>query len=211
LLIQHYELDTNSNHFINYKRGEERYNFCQDMSSLRHALVAYVSDPIGEFVENLRRTLHPDLPYLAAHITLLPPRLLQGSESAALHVLEEICGRADPFEVSLGEMKSFIPTTPTVFIGVAEGASQMEDLHSRLNTEVLTFAEKWPYVPHLTIGTMATEPTARQALETSRKCWQQYSGSRRILIDQLTFVREESENCWVDIAPVSLGRRLLSR
>jgi 2'-5' RNA ligase len=180
------------------------------MSSLRHALVAYVSDPISEFVENLRHTLHPDLPYLAAHITMLPPRLLQGSEKAALQLLEKICGHAAPFEVILGEMKSFIPTTPTVFIGVAEGAAQMEELHTRLNTEILTFAEKWSYVPHLTIGAMPTEPAAQQALEISRKCWQQYRGTRRILIDQLTFVREESENCWVDIAPVRLGQRSAS-
>jgi 2'-5' RNA ligase len=181
------------------------------MSSLRYALVAYVSDPIGEFVENLRRTLHPDLPYLAAHITLLPPRLLQGPENSALHALEEICGGAAPFEVSLGEMKSFIPTTPTVFIGVSKGASQLEDLHSRLNTGVLSFAEKWSYVPHLTIGTMASEQAAQRAIDISREYWHQYRGSRRIRIDQLTFVREESENCWIDIAPVPLGGQLVPR
>jgi 2'-5' RNA ligase len=181
------------------------------MSTLRHALVAYVTNPIGEFVENLRRELHPDLPYLAAHITLLPPRLLQGTENAALHVLEDICGAAAPFEVTLGEMKSFVPTTPTVFIGVSEGASQLEDLHARLNTKGLSFAEKWSYVPHMTIGTMATPQAAERALEIARGCWQQYRGTRRILIDQLTFVREESENCWVDLAPVPLGGHLVSR
>jgi 2'-5' RNA ligase len=181
------------------------------MSSLRYALVAYVADPIGAFVENLRRTLHPDLPYLPAHITLLPPRLLQGSENAALHVLEQICSHADPFEVNLGEMESFAPTTPTVFIGVAEGASRLESLHRQLNTGALSFAEKWSYVPHLTIGKMATEPAAGRALETARGCWRQYRGTRRILIDQLTFVREESENCWVDLAPVLLGGHLASR
>jgi 2'-5' RNA ligase len=196
---------------LNYKRGEERYNFGLDMSSLRHALVAYVTNPIGEFVEKLRREIHPDSPYLAAHITLLPPRLLQGSEKSALQLLEQICGQAAPLEVTLGDMESFIPTTPTVFIGLAQGASQLEDLHSRLNIEVLTFAEKWPYVPHMTIGTMATEPAAQRALKIASACWKQYHGTRRILIDQLTFVREESENCWVDLAPVPLGGRLVSR
>jgi len=38
-----------------------RYNFSLDMQNLRHALVAYVKGPVGEFVENLRRELHPGL------------------------------------------------------------------------------------------------------------------------------------------------------
>jgi 2'-5' RNA ligase len=180
------------------------------MPSLRYALVAYVESSIGEFVENLRRELHPDLPLLAAHITLLPPRPLRGSEAAALRVLEEICGRAEPFEVTLGEMESFIPTTPTVFIAVADGASRLEELHNRLNTQELAFTEKWPYVPHLTIAAMATEPAAEQALRLCAERWREYSGSRRILLDRLTFVREDALDRWVDLAPVPLGGSLVS-
>jgi 2'-5' RNA ligase len=181
------------------------------MPSLRYALVAYVKNSIGEFVENLRRELHPDLPLLAAHITLLPPRLLQGTESAALRVLEEICGQVKPFEVSLGEMESFIPTTPTVFVGVENGALRLEELHDQLNTRELSFTEKWPYVPHLTIATMATELAAEKALRISAERWGQYPGSRSILLDRLTFVREDALNQWVDLAPVPLGGSLVSR
>ena len=47
----------------------------------RYALVAYVRNPVGEFVESLRRELHPELPHLAAHVTLLPPRFLAGTET----------------------------------------------------------------------------------------------------------------------------------
>ena len=181
------------------------------MPSLRYALVAYVKSPVGEFVENLRRELHPNLPHLAAHLTFLPPRPLQGTESAALQMLERICGRVEPFEVGLGDMESFAPTTFTVYIRVAHGASRMEELHGQLNTGALEFAEEWPYVPHLTVGTMATKQAAEQALELARKRWREYSASRRILLDRLTFVREDAPNCWVDLAPVSLGGTLVSR
>ena len=180
------------------------------MQSLRYALVAYVKSPVGEFVENLRRELHPDLPHLAAHITLLPPRLLQGSEGAALQVLSRICGQAQPFEVTLGEMSSFAPTTSTVYIGVAHGALRLEELHRQLNTEALSFTEEWPYVPHLTIGTMASEQAAQQALQIARDRWHEFSGSRRLLLSRLTFVREDAPNCWVDLAPVMLGSSLVS-
>ncbi len=88
---------------------------------------------------------------------------------------------------------------------------EMRELHDQLNTEVLAFAEEWPYIPHLTIAKMPTEQSAKQALEVARASWQQYSESRRILLERLTFVREESPNCWVDLAPVPLGGTLVSR
>jgi 2'-5' RNA ligase len=190
--------------------GEAGYNFSTDMPSLRYALVAYVRSPVGEFVEKLRRELHPDLPHLAAHLTLLPPRPLRGAEQAALQVLAEICGRTEPFEVSLGDMETFVPTTATVYIRVAQGASRLQELHDRLNTQALSFCEQWPYVPHLTIVKMPTEGAAEQALRIARERWREYSGSRRILLDRLTFVREDAEDCWVDLAPVPLGGSLVS-
>ena len=177
---------------------------------MRYALVAYVKGPVGDFVENLRRELHPDLPHFAAHLTLLPPRPLQGTESTALQMLAAVCGRAEPFEVTLGDMQTFVPTTPTVYIRVAYGAARLQELHDLLNKQTLAFAEEWPYIPHLTIVKMADQPAAEQALRIARERWRQYSGSRRILLDQLTFVREDSTNCWIDLAPVPLGGSLVS-
>jgi 2'-5' RNA ligase len=187
-----------------------RYNFLLDMQSLRYALVAYVRSPVGEFVENLRRELHPNLPHLAAHITFLPPRLLRGTEAAALQMLAGICSQAEPFEVTLGDVQSFVPTTPTVYIRVTSGAARLQELHDQLNKQLLAFAEEWPYIPHLTVVKMATESMAEQALRMARERWQQYAGSRRILLDRLTFVREDAQNCWVDLAPVLLGGSLVT-
>ena len=181
------------------------------MQQPRYALVAYVKSPAGEFVENLRRELHPNLPHLAAHLTILPPRPLYGTEGSAIEDLERICGQEEPFEVNLGAVETFIPVTPTVFIRVDGAASRMCELHSHLNTGTLTFREEWPYIPHLTIVKMTTEQPARSAFEIARQRWSQYSGSRRILLEKLTFVREESPNFWIDLAPVLLGRRLVSR
>jgi 2'-5' RNA ligase len=180
------------------------------MPSPRYALVAYVRSSIGEFVENLRQELHPDLPQFAAHLTLLPPRPLHGTETEALQVLARICGRIEPFEVTLGEMETFVPSTPTVYIRVAHAAARLCELHDQLNTQVLSFAEEWPYTPHLTIAKMHSESAAERALQLGRERWRQYAGSRRILVDRLTFVREDAENCWVDLAPLPLGGTLVS-
>jgi 2'-5' RNA ligase len=181
------------------------------MQPVRYALVAYVKDPVGEFVECLRRELHPELPHLAAHLTILPPRILQDSESKARETLDEICSQVEPFEVSLGEVETFIPVTPTVFIRVGHQASRMRELHDQLNQDGLATREEWPYMPHLTIVKMSAEEQAQNAYLVARKRWAQYRGSRSIRVRELTFVREDGQNRWVDLAGVPLGRSLVSR
>jgi 2'-5' RNA ligase len=108
-------------------------------------------------------------------------------------------------------MQSFVPTTSTIYIGVALGASRLEELHDQLNRQTLAFAEEWPYVPHLTIAKMTSEQAAENALVDAQRRWQEYSGSRRMLLDRLTFVREDAPDCWIDLAPVPLGGTLVSR
>jgi 2'-5' RNA ligase len=180
------------------------------MQNPRYALVAYVRSPVGEFVERLRRELHPALPHLAAHLTVLPPRLLQGSELSALETLEEICSRVEPFEVTLADVETFVPVTPTVFIRVGHGAHRLQELHDRLNTRALAAQEEWPYMPHLTIVKMSDPAQAHAADIVARDRWAQFAGSRRIAVKELTFVREEEQNRWIDLAGVRLGRSLVS-
>ena len=78
------------------------------MQNPRYALVAYVRNPVGEFVEKLRRELHPALPHLSAHVTILPPRHLQGSEHSAREQLAEICSTVEPFEITLGDVETMV-------------------------------------------------------------------------------------------------------
>ena len=177
----------------------------------RFALVSYVTDSVAQFVQQLRRDLNPGPPHFAAHLTLLPPRYLQGSESSALETLEEICGRVEPFEVSLGEIETFIPITPTVFVRVDHAAYKMRELHDRLNTKSLLCVEQWPYMPHLTIEKLQNEDQAQQAYLLARRLWAEFKGSRSIHVNELTFVREEAPNQWVDLAAVRLGSRLVRR
>ncbi|PYX84062.1 MAG: hypothetical protein DMG70_07485 [Acidobacteria bacterium] len=189
------------------------------MLNPRYALVSYVKHPVGEFVEGLRRELHPELPHLPAHLTVLPPRYLAAgnnratpppNEATALETLGEMCRQVDPFEMVLGEVETFVPVTPTVFIRVAHAAYRMRELHERLNSGILSSEEQWPYMPHLTIVKMAAEEQALRAFEIARERWNRYEGNRRIAVDELTFVREGEKNTWVDLAPIPLGRSLVS-
>jgi 2'-5' RNA ligase len=179
------------------------------MPSSRYALVTYARNPIGEFVEKLRRELHPALPHMPAHLTILPPCALMGSERAVLEFLEEACNHIVPFDVELGEVATFLPTTPTVFIQVSRAAYRMRELHDSLGRSTLFCQEDWPYIPHLTIVKAADNEQARAASILARERWEQFKGKRQIHVDELTFVRE-ADGCWHDVAPLPLGRDQLS-
>jgi 2'-5' RNA ligase len=168
-----------------------------------YAAVTYVRSPAGMFVEEMRRDLHPAHTHADAHITVLPPRPLHGTEAEAIKILRENCRSVAPFEVTMGDVESFIPTTPTVFIRVAHGAYRIRELHEHLNKGPLLYSEPWPYMPHLTIVKLDTIDEARKVICLARPRWDMCEDSRKIRIDSLTFVKGNGER-WMDLATIPL-------
>ncbi len=177
------------------------------MNGLVYAVVAYVRSPVGIFVEELRREMHPAHTHADAHITILPPRPLIGSQEEALQLLKEVCRTSTPFDVGMGDVETFIPVTPTVFLRVARGAYRMRELHDRLNRGGLEFKEPWPYMPHLTIVKMDTVEEASKVVEISRRRWREYKDHRTVRIESLTLVKGTGER-WVNLANVVLQGEL---
>jgi 2'-5' RNA ligase len=157
------------------------------------------------FVEAMRRDLHPAHTHADAHITILPPRPLHGSEEDAIEQLRKTCRTVRPFDVTMGDVETFVPTTPTVFIRVAHGAYRIRELHDHLNQGALFYCEPWPYMPHLTIVKMDTVAEARKVVGMARPRWDCCEDSRRIRIDRVTFVKGVGER-WIDLAEIPLGR-----
>jgi len=175
------------------------------MSAALYALVAYVRDPVGPFVENLRRELHPDHPEWPAHLTVLPPRYLLGTEEEAAHHIGEVCREVAPFEVLMGSVETFAPTAPTVFIRVAHGAYRLRELHDKLIQGSLADIEPWPYMPHLTIAKLPDAGSAFRAIDIARQSWSDFRGTRKVTIEELTFVRQvEASWDWLDLSSVRL-------
>ncbi len=178
------------------------------MSRSLYALVSYVRNPVGEFVEKLRQELHPAMSHMPAHLTILPPRELHGSEASALEFLGEACSHVIPFDVELGDVETFLPTTPTVFIQVKRAAYRMRELHDQFEKK-LHCCENWPYIPHLTIVKTERDEEARIALIVARERWAKFNGKRQIRFEELMFVRE-TDGQWLDVALLPLGRGQLS-
>jgi len=176
------------------------------MTSLFYAAVAYVRSPVGIFVEQLRRELHPAHTHADAHLTILPPRELHGTEQQAIDLLTEACHATAPFDVTMGDVESFVPLTPTVFIRVARGAYRMRELHDRMNRDVLHCNEPWPYMPHLTIVKADDAAEVPKVIEIARQRWKEYSQTHKVRIAKLTFVKGNGER-WLDLAAVHLGQK----
>ncbi|HEY3927653.1 MAG TPA: 2'-5' RNA ligase family protein [Candidatus Koribacter sp.] len=180
------------------------------MQPLQYALVAYVHNQVGTFVEHLRGEIHPEHGHLAAHVTVLPPRLLRGSEEEAVTAVSRLASAQAAFEIGMGEVESFVPSTPTIFIRVARAAYRMRELHDAMNQGALEYEEPWPYMPHLTIAKLDCAPDVEQVIETARQRWREYNGSRQVTIDNLAFVRG-SGHTWFDIARFSLDGDKVAR
>ena len=177
------------------------------MTVLLYAAVAYVRSPVGIFVEQLRRELHPAHTHADAHLTILPPRALRGTEQQAIDLLTEVCHAAAPFDVTMGDVETFLPLTPTVFIRVAHGAYRMREMHDHMNHDVLLCDEPWPYMPHLTIVKADDAAEVPRVIEVARQRWKEYPGTHKVRISKLSFVKGNGER-WVDLAAMHLGPKV---
>ena len=163
------------------------------------ALVIYVPDPLGRFLDDLRRELVPHYnPH--AHVSVLPPRHLpaEGWEPAAEQARTLIEGWA-PFEVELTSIQVF-PATDVIYIQIGRGAAELESLHAAMNTGALAFAEPFPYHPHITLAQDIPPDGVTEVDQRARRLWADYRGSRVFRAERAVFVRNVVENCWVDLA-----------
>ena len=176
-------------------------------SNPSYAVVAYVRNRLGKFVEQLRSELYPEHAHLPAHVTILPPRKLCGTEQQAIESLKLGAKSFRPFDIELDGIETFAPTTPTVFIRVARAAHLFREMHDQFNIGPFNCEEIWQYIPHLTIVKMPTLAESQTALVTARDRWSRYVGERTCHIEELTFVREGESNHWIDLATVKLTGR----
>lgn len=169
-----------------------------------YALVAYIPDPLGRFLDDLRRDLVPGCnPH--AHVTLLPPRPLPGSAEAAVkHIQEHISG-LPAFDLHATEIGVF-PVTNVIYIELGMGRSRLVDLHSGLNDGAVHYDEPFPYHPHITLAQEIGAGNVDEVLAEARRMWADYRHTRIFPVQEVTFVQNTKNNCWLDLATVQLDR-----
>ena len=184
------------------------------MDAPRYAVVSYLGGEIAAFAERIRRQLAPGQAHLRAHVTSLRPRVLVRSETqnadsleaAAIVIVEQAARQLGPIRISLGDVAYFLPNHPTVYLPVEDGARHLRYLNGLLTVGVLVAADDWPYVPHLTLATLANSAETSRAREAATQEWKKSSGERQALLSELVLVREEGPERWTDVHTVVLGK-----
>ncbi len=166
------------------------------------ALVSYIPGRLGEFLDQLRRELVPDC-LAQAHVSILPPRLVQSEEAAEAKIAETLAG-IPAFELEMRDIEVF-DTTSVVYLGLGGGRSELKRLHDLLNAGPLRFDEPFQYSPHITLAQGFPVHEIEALGQCARLRWDEYAGPRSFLVDQLVFVQNTARNSWVDLRLFTLA------
>ncbi len=167
------------------------------------ALVIYIPDPLGRFLDDLRRDLVPGCnPH--AHVSVLPPRPLAVDWRVASAQVRVCAGNWAPFDIVLERICVF-PVTNVIYVELGQGAREMFRIHAAMNSEALTFDEPFEYHPHITLAQEIPAGEIETVNRRAQKLWEDYTGPRSFRAERTAFVQNTLGNCWIDLAEFSLG------
>ena len=90
---------------------------------------------------------------IPTHITLIPPVEVDADDLGAVEAhLEGAAADVGEFRIHLRGTGTFRPVSPVVFVTLAEGISQCEQLASAVRRGPLEVDLRFPYHPHVTIA-----------------------------------------------------------
>ena len=169
-----------------------------------YALVIYIPDPLGRFLDDLRRELAPGCnPH--AHVSVLPPRSLGVDWQVAGRELRRLTDKQPPFAVGLAEVRIF-PVTNVIYIEVGAGASELYRMHDAINRGgALAFEEPFAYHPHITLAQEIGQGDVQAVYELATRRWAEFTGPHAFRAERATFVQNRMGNCWVDLTELELG------
>jgi 2'-5' RNA ligase len=169
-----------------------------------YALVTYIPDPLGRFLDDLRRTLSPGC-NPRAHVTLMPPRPLSGTHDEAIYQIEEGMRRVESFELQATAVNVF-PNTDVIYIEIGMGRDTLLEIHKQLNHSALAYREPYAFHPHVTLSQEIPPPLVPSAVEAARDMWASYRYGKTFIVEEVTFVQNTLRNKWKDLATLHLKR-----
>lgn len=167
-----------------------------------YALVTYLAEPLGNYLNTLREDLVPSC-HLRAHLTLLPPRPLACCNRAWERIRDVLSVR-QPILIGLGEIEVFEETS-VIYLSIREGRDQMTELHALMAEGPLAWEEPYQYQPHITLAQGLSGENVAGAEAVARRRWSDFRYERKFLLDAMTFVQNTPGNSWVDLGQCAMG------
>jgi 2'-5' RNA ligase len=175
-------------------------------SAHQFALVSYIPDPLGNFLDRLRLELVPGCsPH--AHVTVLPPRPISAGEGQAAEELMESAEHLSEFDIELGDVEVF-PVSKVVYIGLAKGERELREMYRSFNKGAVAFREPFPYHPHVTLAQKFPLEDLDRIASVARRRWDEYRQTRTFTVHSLDFVKNLQGNSWADLANINLMLRV---
>jgi 2'-5' RNA ligase len=167
------------------------------------ALVIYIPDPLGRFLDDLRKELVPGCnPH--AHVSVLPPRPIAVDWQVAGEQVRQCAASWSPFDLVLERVRMF-PVTNVIYLELGQGAPEMFRIHDAMNSEALAFDEPFAYHPHITLAQEIPPGEVESVNRKANELWDAYTGPRTFRAERTAFVQNTLGNCWIDLAEFSLG------
>lgn len=115
-----------------------------------------IPEPWGSQLDEHRSASGDPLAALIpAHLTLLGPTEVDASPDVSTKIEEHLASVATayaPFQVHLRGSGTFRPVTQVVFVAVAAGIGECEQLASDIRSGLLARELRFPYHPHITVA-----------------------------------------------------------
>jgi 2'-5' RNA ligase len=114
-----------------------------------------IPEPWGSLLTRRRAEAgDPQAAYVPAHVTLLGPTEVDASALPAIEKhLARVAEAHDPFTLHLRGTGTFRPVTEVVFVTVAAGISECEQLNAAIHElDAIERMAKFPYHPHVTVA-----------------------------------------------------------
>lgn len=166
------------------------------------ALVSYLPDPLGKFLDWLRLRLVPECrPH--AHVTVLPPRPIQGDAREAAEEIRALAIHFQPFEVKLGRVCMF-EASKVVYIEIDRGDHELRAMHDKLNRGAVYFNEPYKFHPHITLAQYLPPDQVNKTFELATRLWDEWKGSTVFPVEKLSFVQNTEQNVWLDLSQIRL-------
>jgi 2'-5' RNA ligase len=173
------------------------------MDTLRVGVAIGIPEPWGGLLDEARAAAgDPLAEFIPSHVTLLGPTDVPSSSLGLIedHLLR-VAARFAPFPVQLRGTGTFRPLTQVVFVAVAAGISEFEQLAAAVRAGPLERELHFPYHPHVTVA----HDISTEALD---KVFEELADfSARFAAEHFTLYVHGTDGRWRPVRDFPLGAR----
>jgi 2'-5' RNA ligase len=125
-----------------------------------------IPEPWATELQDYRTGIDASTALIPTHITLVPPTEIAADDLAAVEEhLAKVAEGGSAFEVHLRGTGTFRPVSPVVFVSLAQGISQTEQLAAAVRSGPLDVEIRYPFHPHVTVAHHVSEDLMDQAFD----------------------------------------------